>query len=149
MLKDNTIDTTAIRAVIGEYGGQQKSVVERSEIYRDLLGYVPSRIQARMAVTGAIDPEILEMQEQVRRHAMYPSCFDVKTAQLMLFGILLMGSNEAAVVHADAARQAGATYEELQATVNLVFLYRGLPAANSGAEILKIVAEKEHAEGEA
>lgn len=142
-MKDRTIDTTAVRAVIGNYDDSRKSVAEREKVYRELLGFVPPRIQARIAVTGTIDPAILDMQEEVRVHAMYPSCFDDKTSQLMLFGILLMGSNEAAVVHAHAARRAGATFEELQAVVNLVFLYRGLPAANAGGEILLILAEGE------
>ena len=33
---------------------------------------------------------MVELQEQMREHGMYPKCFDVKTAQLMLFGMLLM-----------------------------------------------------------
>lgn len=136
-------DFSAVDVIIGEYKNSQKSVAERSKIYEDLLGYVPSRIQARFAVTGAIDPAILDLQEDIRSHAMYPSCFDVKTTQLILFAVLLMGSNEAAEVHAGAARRAGASFDELQAVVSLVFLYRGLPAANRGAEILNSIAQGE------
>lgn len=144
MSKHQPIDTKAIHAVIGKYAEQNKSVAERSKIYEELVGYVPGRIQARLHVTGALDPTMLDMQEDIRKHAMYPACFDTKTSQLMLFAVLLMGLNEAAPVHAGAARRAGATYEELQAVVNMVFLYRGLPAANGGAEILKTLAESEH-----
>ncbi len=144
-MSNTEIDYGLVRDVIGEYL-DKKSIEERRTIYEELLGYVPHRIEARFAVTGALDPSILDMQEQIRAHAMYPKCFDIKTAQLMLFGILLMGSNEAAAVHAWAARRAGATFEELQAVVNLVFLYRGLPAANKGAEILISVAGQEREE---
>lgn len=142
-MTQSKIDHPAIGKIIGEYRDPKKSIPERRKIYEELLGYVPPRIQARFEVTGAIDPAILDMQEDIRAHAMYPACFDVKTSQLMLFAILLMGSNEAAVVHAGAARRAGASYEELQAVINFVFLYRGLPAANGGAEILITVAENE------
>ena len=79
----------------------------------------------------------------MREHAMYPKCFDVKTAQLMLFGMLLMDSSDAAILHSIAARRAGATWEEMQAVVNLCFLFRGLSAANRGAETLANIAKRE------
>jgi 4-carboxymuconolactone decarboxylase len=137
------IDTAAVRAVIGEYKDTAESVEARGEIYKDLIGFVPPRIEARLNVTGALDPTILDMQEKMRAHAMYPKCFDVKTAQLMLFGMLLMDLNDAAPLHAMAARKAGASWEELQATISLCFLFRGLSAANRGAEILANIAKRE------
>jgi alkylhydroperoxidase/carboxymuconolactone decarboxylase family protein YurZ len=137
-------DHQAIRSVVGEYRDPKQSIEQRSKIYRELLGYVPPRIQSRFAITGAIDPKILDMQEEIRAHAMYPKCFDVKTAQLILFAVLLMDLSDAARIHATAARRAGASFEELQAVINLVFLFRGLPAANRGAEILVALAESEH-----
>ena len=42
-----------------------------------------------------------------------------------------------------AARRAGASWEEMQAVINLCFLFRGLPAANRGAEILANIAKRE------
>ena len=69
--------------------------------------------------------------------------FDVKTAQLMLFGMLLMDMNDAAPLHGIAARRAGATWEEMQAVVSLAFLFRGLSAANRGAELLANIAKRE------
>jgi len=109
---------------------------------------VPPRIEARLAVTGALDPKLLDLQERMREQAMYPKCFDVKTAQLMLFGMLLMDLSDAAPLHAIAARRAGASWEELQAVVSLCFLFRGLSAANRGAEIMANLAKRE-AEAEA
>ena len=116
---------------------------ERGAIYKDLLGFVPPRIEARLNVTGALDPVLLDLQERMREQAMYPKCFDVKTAQLMLFGMLLMDLSDAAVLHGIAARKAGASWEEMQAVVSLCFLFRGLSAANRGAELLANIAKRE------
>jgi alkylhydroperoxidase/carboxymuconolactone decarboxylase family protein YurZ len=118
------------------------------ERYRELLGFVPPRIAARTDMGARIDPELLRLQEALRMRAMYPACFDVKTAQMMLFAILLALMSDAARLHAIAARRAGATWEELHAVANLVFLFRGLSAANIGAEILQGLV-KEEAEGAA
>jgi alkylhydroperoxidase/carboxymuconolactone decarboxylase family protein YurZ len=137
------IDAKAVRERIGPYADANASMDERTGIYRDLIGFVPPRIEARMAVTGALDPALLDLQEQMRGHAMYPKCFDVKTAQLMLFGMLLMDMSDATQLHAIAARRAGASWEEMQAVISLCFLFRGLPAANRGAEILANLAKRE------
>lgn len=112
-------------------------------LYEDLIGFVPPRIQARTDLLGRLDPELLALQEELRQRAMYPGCFDVKTAQLMLFGMLLVLLSDATRLHAIAARRAGATWEELSAVVNLAFLFRGLPAANLGAQILQEIAAQE------
>jgi 4-carboxymuconolactone decarboxylase len=137
------IDSKAVREQIGVYADKVATLDERNEIYRELIGFVPPRIEARMAVTGALDPVLLDMQEKMREHAMYPKCFDVKTAQLMLFGMLLMDMSDAAQLHAIAARRAGASWEEMQAVISLCFLFRGLPAANRGAEILANLAKRD------
>jgi len=142
------IDTKAVHDRIGPYADTAVPVEERNAIYQDLLGFVPPRIEARLAVTGALDPKLLDLQERMREQAMYPKCFDVKTAQLMLFGMLLMDLSDAAPLHAIAARRAGANWEELQAVVSLCFLFRGLSAANRGAEIMANLAKRE-AEAEA
>jgi alkylhydroperoxidase/carboxymuconolactone decarboxylase family protein YurZ len=111
--------------------------------YEALIGFVPPRIMARTDIGARLDPELLRLQEASRLRAMYPACFDVKTTQLMLFGILLALMGDAARLHAIAARRAGASWEELSAVVGLAYLFRGLPAANLGAEILQKMAEAE------
>jgi len=111
--------------------------------YESLIGFVPPRIMARTEFGARLDPELLRLQEAARLRAMYPACFDVKTTQLMLFGILLALMGDAARLHAIAARRAGASWEELSAVVGLAYLFRGLPAANLGAEILQKMAEAE------
>src|SRR5262245_5151568 len=111
--------------------------------YETLIGFVPPRIMARTDLLARLDPELLRLEEAARLRAMYPGCFDVKTAQLMLFGILLALMGDAARLHAIAARRAGASWEELSAVVSLAFLFRGLPAANLGAEIIQKIAADE------
>lgn len=137
------VNVETVRSSIGLYADPVATQEARCEIYQELLGFVPPRIEARMAVTGALDPTMLDLQERMREHGMYPKSFDVKTAQLMIFGMLLMDGNDAAVLHGIAARRAGASWNEMQDTVNLCFLFRGLSAANKGAEILANIAERE------
>jgi alkylhydroperoxidase/carboxymuconolactone decarboxylase family protein YurZ len=117
-----------------------EKIEEYRAVYVDLLGFVPPRIQARTDLLARLDPELLTMQEELRQHCMYPECFDTKTSQLMLFAILLTNLQDAAKLHALAAYRAGASFEELNAVVNLVFLFRGLSAANLGAEIVQGIA---------
>lgn len=137
------IDVKAVQERIGPYADKKVSAEERGKIYKELIGFLPPRIEARINVTGALDPEMLDIQERMREHGMYPKCFDVKTAQMMIFGMMLMDLSDAATLHAIAARRAGASWEELQAVINLCFLFRGLSAANRGAEILANVAKRE------
>ena len=137
------IDQAAVARRIGAYADSEQTLEQRGSVYKELLGFVPPRIEARFHVTGALDPTMVDLQEKIREHGMYPKCFDVKTAQLMLFGMLLMDLNDAATLHAIAARRAGASWEELQAVINLCFLFRGLSAANRGAEILANIAKRE------
>ena len=120
-----------------------ESLQEYRDFYTELIGFVPPRIQARTDLLGRLDPELLKMQEELRARAMYPACFDVKTSQLMLFGILLGLLSDATRLHAIAARRAGATWEEMSAVVNLAFLFRGLPAGNLGAQIIQEIAASE------
>lgn len=136
-------DKTAIEALLGPYRAKTDRAASDA-LYKDLLGFVPPRIAARTLVQGALDPDGYDITEGMRRHFMYPACFDVKTAQLMLFGMLLTQLSDAAQLHAIGARKAGATWEELNAVVGLCFLFRGLSAANRGAEIIAGMARREH-----
>ncbi|MBX5448560.1 carboxymuconolactone decarboxylase family protein [Thermogemmatispora sp.] len=125
----------------------QEQLAELRQRYAELIGFVPPRVQARTDLLARLDPDFLLLQEEIRRRAMYPSCFDTKTAQLMLFGMLLVLLSDAAHLHARAARRVGATWEELNAVVNLAFLFRGLPAGNLGAQILQELAAAEGQQG--
>ena len=119
-----------------------KTQQEYEEIYEELIGFTPPRIRERIKIGLEVDPELLDKVEAIRRDAMYPKCMDVKTAQLILFGLLLSHVAPASEFQARAAKRAGASKEELHATAALAFLFRGLPAFNLGAEVInKIFAE--------
>lgn len=126
-----------------DYQISEGQLEEYRDFYRALLGYVPPRIMARTDLLARIDPETLQMQEDMRRRLMYPTCFDTKTSQLMLFGMLLMNLQDATKIHGTAARRAGATWEEMNAVVGLAYLFRGLSAANLGAQIIAEIAAAE------
>lgn len=104
--------------------------------YVDLIGFVPPRIQHRVALGLEVDPGLLEQVEELRARAMYPKSMDTKTAQLILFAVLLSQVSPASEYHARAAVRAGATREELHDVAGLVFLFRGLPAFNLAAEVI-------------
>lgn len=133
----------ALRAAGLQPAASADLVARHKSTYTDLLGFLPPRVEARMTFTGALDPQIVEMQEALRTHAMDTPHLDPKVTQLMLFGMLLMDGNDAAETHAIAARREGASWQELQAAVSLCFLFRGLPAANRGADTLARVAARE------
>jgi alkylhydroperoxidase/carboxymuconolactone decarboxylase family protein YurZ len=61
--------------------------------------------------------------------------------------MLLMTLSDATRLHAIAARRAGATWEEMSGVVSLAFLFRGLPAANLGAQIIQEIVASEQSEG--
>jgi alkylhydroperoxidase/carboxymuconolactone decarboxylase family protein YurZ len=124
-------------------GTPHDTAAHLGDSYRALLGYLPPRVDARLTVTGALDPKLLRMQEEIRAHAMNPACFDSKTTQLMIFGMLMVELSDAATIHGIAARRAGASWEEMQAVVSMAYLFRGVSAANRGAEILARIAERE------
>ena len=48
------IHKEVVRSAMGEYADTTRSEAERGEVYKELLGFVPPRIEARFAVTGAI-----------------------------------------------------------------------------------------------
>jgi 4-carboxymuconolactone decarboxylase len=121
----------------------QGKVEEYQQAYKDLLGFVPLRQRARIDQLSRLDPNFLSVQEEIRKRCMYPEAFDQKTVQLMLFGMLLITLRDAARIHGIAARRAGASWEEMQAVVNLAFLFGGFSVANRGAEYMQEISEME------
>jgi 4-carboxymuconolactone decarboxylase len=87
MMLPPRINAETVQKAMGAYADTSATLAERAEIYKDLVGFLPPRIEARFNVTGALDPKMLALQEQLREYAMYPKCFDVKTAQMMLFAM--------------------------------------------------------------
>ncbi|MFF7549736.1 carboxymuconolactone decarboxylase family protein [Streptomyces canus] len=114
--------------------------------YEELVGFVPPRVKARFARATADGPAregILLAQERVRNLVMYPDGLDQRTVQLVLFGILHSKLSDAAALHGLAARRAGATDEELQAVIDLAYLFSGMSAANRGPAVLEAIDELE------
>jgi 4-carboxymuconolactone decarboxylase len=82
----------------------------------------------------------------VRRQAIYTDALDQKTVQLILFAVLAVNVRDAAKLHGLAALRARATWEELQAALNLAFLFGGLSVSNGNATILDEIAELEESQ---
>jgi alkylhydroperoxidase/carboxymuconolactone decarboxylase family protein YurZ len=113
------------------------------DTYVALFGMLPQLPAARFEFSGEVNPEFLRLSEQLRAHAFYSDVFDVKTTQLILFGMLLVEHNPAAQMHAIAARRAGASWEELHKVIELAAATGSLGPANRGGAILKDVRDKE------
>ncbi len=138
------IDINLVQEKMGAYGDTASTLEERADGYRDMMGFLPPRVEARLHVTGALDPTMLDLQEKVRTHAFETEFFDDKQVQLVIFAMLMAELSDAATIHGIAARRAGASWGELQAIVNLAYIFRGVSAANRGAEILARIAEREN-----
>jgi len=115
----------------------EKTADDYHKTYEDLLGFTPPRIQHRVKLGLEVDPDMLDKLETLREAAMNPDCMYVKTAQMILFAVLLARLAPAARIHGIAAKRAGATKEELHAVCGLTFLFCGLSAFNMGAEMIQ------------
>jgi 4-carboxymuconolactone decarboxylase len=114
------------------------------ESYVELFGAWPALPAGRFNFSGQVNPEFLKTAEELRAQAFYNSSFDMKTTQLILFGMLLVEHNQiAAQQHALAARRAGASWEELHTVVELATATGALYPFNQGSALLNGVREKE------
>jgi len=112
--------------------------------YVKLFGVLPPLPAARFEFSGEIGPEFLRLSEQMRAHAFYSDVIDLKTTQLILFGMLLAEHNPiGAQAHAAAARRLGASWEELHKVVELAATTGAFGPANQGGNLLKNLRDKE------
>jgi alkylhydroperoxidase/carboxymuconolactone decarboxylase family protein YurZ len=112
--------------------------------YAEMFGTLPPLPAGRFAFSGDVDPDTLRLWEQLRARAFYNDVFDMKTTQLILFGMLLVEHNQiAAQAHAAAARRAGATWQELHKVVELAAATGALYPANQGGALLNALREKD------
>jgi hypothetical protein len=111
--------------------------------YVELFGSLPVLPAARFAFSGEIDPEALRLIERLRAHAFHSDVFDIKTTNLILFGMLLVEHHPAAQMHALAARRAGASWQELHKVVELASATGALAPANQGAALLQALRDKD------
>src|SRR4051794_39515675 len=109
---------------------------EIESIYKKLIGYMPPRMKDRVKRGLRLDSTFTNRVEELRDHAVAPKALELKTSQLIAFGILLKNLSHAAVNHGCAALRAGATEEELHAVAEMAFLFRGLPALNFAEEAI-------------
>ena len=112
--------------------------------YVELFGTLPALPAGRFAFSGEMNPEFLRTAEELRAQAFYNKTFDMKTTQLILFGMLLVEHNQiAAQQHALAARKAGATWQELHTVMELATATGALYPFNQGSALLNTLREKE------
>jgi 4-carboxymuconolactone decarboxylase len=112
--------------------------------YVEMFGLLPPLPAARFSFSGTVNPAFLHKTEALRAEAFYSDVLDMKTTQLILFGMLLAEHNQAgAQAHAAAARRAGATWPELHKVVELAAATGALSAANTGSALLKTLDDKE------
>lgn len=142
-MSDKKIDLGVLKKTFGDADQIDPQAASRGQSYREMVGYLPPRVETRFAISGALDPELLDLQERTRAHTLATPHFDEKTKQLMIVAIMLSQLNEAAKVHAIAARRAGASWDELHAVIGLCYTFRGVPAANRGSEMLAEIAVQE------
>ena len=115
-----------------------------SDSYVEMFGHLPPLPSGRFAFPGEMNPEFLRDAERLRGKAFYNKTFDMKTTQLILFGMLLVEHNQiAAQQHALAARRAGASWEELHTIIELATATGALYPFNQGSALLNGMREKE------
>ncbi|MDH4189357.1 MAG: carboxymuconolactone decarboxylase family protein [Betaproteobacteria bacterium] len=124
-----------------------ESLLDLEKPYRDLLGFMPARVRERIGLGMEIDAAATTAIEALRAQLVAPQALDLKTSQLIAFGILLVNLSQAAENHALAALRAGASAEELHAAAGIAFLFRGLPAINLAGEVLRAALLKHQAGG--
>jgi alkylhydroperoxidase/carboxymuconolactone decarboxylase family protein YurZ len=120
-----------------------EDLVRFRETYAELFGTLPPLPAARFEFSGDVNPKFLRLSERLRAHAFYSDVFDVKTTNLILFGMLLVEHNAAAQMHALAARRAGATWKELHKVVELAAVTKLLGPANQAGAMLKSLRDEE------
>ena len=119
-------------------------LVKFRDSYVEMFGSLPPLPGGRFAFSGDMDPEFLRDAERLRAKAFHNKSFDMKTTQLILFGMLLVEHNQiAAQAHAAAARRAGASWQELHKIVELASATGALYPANQGSALLNGLRDKE------
>lgn len=128
----------------GKKQGLDPELVKFRDSYVDMFGSLPPLPGGRFAFSADMNPEFLRDAERLRAKAFYNKTFDMKTTQLILFGMLLVEHNQiAAQAHASAARRAGASWEELHTVVELATATGALYPFNQGSALLNGMRDKE------
>jgi 4-carboxymuconolactone decarboxylase len=102
-------------------------LVKFRDSYVEMFGTLPALPAARFEFSGELNPEFLRVSEQLRKGAFYSDVLDMKTTQLILFGMLL------------------AEHNTVGAVMQLAAATGALWAANNGGSLLKGLRDKEQA----
>lgn len=122
---------------------QQEEIDRYRATYTEMVGFVPPRIAARFDRLTESNPELLIAQERVRNLITYNEALDQKTTQLILTAILAVQLRDATAIHGRAALRAGATWAELQAAMDLAYLFGGTSVANHAPHFLEAIKDLE------
>jgi 4-carboxymuconolactone decarboxylase len=106
--------------------------------YQDLFGQVPIGVSKRIAVAEmAGRQDAIDAIERLRRVLIKENPLDARTQQLIHLGMLLvLGREEAAVLHTRAAIKAGASPADLHGVLETAAIVGGMPAYSLGAGIV-------------
>jgi alkylhydroperoxidase/carboxymuconolactone decarboxylase family protein YurZ len=127
-------------------GAQRTSIEERFERYRQLVGYVPEGIRARVELLSRLDPEYLETIEATRASNVNARHLDRVVVQFLMLAILLVNRDEEALAHASAALRMGATPDQLLDVVRIAGWLGGAQSFNLGFRVLdKLLKEQQPA----
>lgn len=113
--------------------------------YVDMFGAMPPMPAGKFNFSGKVAPDFLRSVEDLRARAFYNTALGPKHSQLVLFALLLSQLHPAAAHHAQAARRAGASWDELHAIVELTTAIGALAPANFGGNMLNTLKRDEGA----
>jgi hypothetical protein len=124
----------------------QAEIERFRETYVKTFGAMPPSPGNRFEFSSDVNPEYLVLLEKLRGHAMYSEVFDDKFSQMFLFAVMLGEHNfDGAAAHAAAARQYGASWEQLHKIVELAATSVMVWRSNRGTNILKGIRDREKA----
>jgi alkylhydroperoxidase/carboxymuconolactone decarboxylase family protein YurZ len=113
------------------------------ETYRQMFGFVPGFVEARIAEQSVLDPDFLDALETLRATAFANPALDDRTKQLVAFAVLHSHLRPAAVNHLIGARRAGATWEEVHAVAEIVTVLGALGPGNRIGDLLRDAKSRE------
>lgn len=111
-------------------------LAELKQVYLDMLGFVPPKVEARLTEMAIHDPDLLRAQEHARRLVLSTPHLDPVTVQLILVAVLGVQLRDATAIHIAAALRAGANEDQVRAALALAYLFGGQSVANHTPEFL-------------
>lgn len=109
--------------------------------YLELFGTIPENVKQRMSLARlAAREQAVDVIEQFRDILIHQNPLERKTQQLIHLGMLLvLGHEEPARLHVQAAVQAGAGPSELHGVCETAAIVGGMPAYSLGVRVCSAV----------